>query len=186
MIGNDIIDLKVARAERKSENLRFIDKVFTHNEKTAICNALDPELHLWVLWSMKEAAYKAHQRIYNIPRKLNPGSYECSYSCQANSGIVKIGSNEYPIKIMIKSQYIHSTTYSGELIQNTYINGKSSTNELLSKFLTTLSIDKDEVELYKDPNAIPSICNKNSSKILPITVSHHGNFTAFAIPLINS
>ena len=186
MIGNDIIDLKIARAERKSDNLRFMDKVFTNNEKNLILNAQDPDLQLWVLWSMKEAAYKAHQRIYDLPRILNPGSYECKYSKEENSGIVKIGSSEYGINILITSEYIHSTTYTKEYSQVVYANGNTSKYDLLINFLTQNAFERDEIQLSKDHKGIPSICLKDLSKKLPISLSHHGNFTAFTIPLINS
>ena len=186
MIGNDIIDLKIARTERKSDNSRFMDKVFTDDEKSLILNAHDPELHLWILWSMKEAAYKAHQRIHDLPRKLNPKSYECKYSHQEISGEVKIGSSEYNIDVLITSEYIHSTTSRGELLQMAFTNRQASTFNLLAEFLSRNSINKDEIELFKDLNGIPSIHLKNSSKKLPFSLSHHGNFTAFAIPLINS
>ncbi|SDS39209.1 4'-phosphopantetheinyl transferase superfamily protein [Christiangramia echinicola] len=186
MIGNDIIDLKIARAEGKSDNIRFIDKVFTEFERSLILNSQDPELHLWILWSMKEAAYKAHQRIYDLPRKLNPRTFGCKYIHQENSGKVSIGSIEYSIDVLTTSEYIHSITSSGALLQMAFFNGQTSRSELLARFLSINSIEMDEIKLYKDFNGVPSIPLKNSPKKLPISLSHHGNFTAFAIPLINS
>ena len=56
MIGNDIIDLALARKESNWLRSGFLDKIFTLREKLLISNSQNPETTVWNLWSRKEAA----------------------------------------------------------------------------------------------------------------------------------
>lgn len=74
MIGNDIVDIAIARQTSNWRRPGYLRKVFTDKEQALIHQADDPEQQLWLLWACKEAAYKAwsaefHQRRY-APRSL--------------------------------------------------------------------------------------------------------------------
>ncbi len=58
IVGNDIVDLQVESAQGKSNDLRFMRRVFTASERKAIELSKTPEPTLWRLWAAKEAAYK--------------------------------------------------------------------------------------------------------------------------------
>ena len=58
MIGNDIVDLALAKKESNWKRNRFLDKIFTQKEQLLIANAINPEIMIWNLWTRKEAAYK--------------------------------------------------------------------------------------------------------------------------------
>ena len=58
LVGNDIVDLSVAGVSGKSREVRFVNRVFTEQEKSAIGEHSDPDTILWMLWAAKEAAYK--------------------------------------------------------------------------------------------------------------------------------
>ena len=58
-VGNDVVDLNEQRDSPKSLDKRFISRVFHADEQRLIARAVYPELILWLLWSAKEAAYKA-------------------------------------------------------------------------------------------------------------------------------
>ena len=62
MIGNDIVDLKRITANWKRP--RFLDKTFTLGEQVYIQNSKNKHQMVWLLWSMKEAAYKAYVKQY--------------------------------------------------------------------------------------------------------------------------
>ncbi len=55
MIGNDIVDLN----EIHTPHARFINRVFTPDEKNFIEKNQNQRLIFWAIWSAKEAAYKA-------------------------------------------------------------------------------------------------------------------------------
>ncbi|MFT4791790.1 MAG: phosphopantetheinyl transferase (holo-ACP synthase), partial [Arcticibacterium sp.] len=58
MIGNDVVDLKVAALESNWMRLGFLDKVFSEEEQEVILNSENKSQMVWLFWSMKEAAYK--------------------------------------------------------------------------------------------------------------------------------
>ena len=58
MIGNDIIDLTLAKLESNWKRRGFLEKQFTANEQKLILTAKNSFVLVWKFWSMKEAAYK--------------------------------------------------------------------------------------------------------------------------------
>jgi phosphopantetheine--protein transferase-like protein len=77
-IGNDIVDLAEPGVAGKEHDLRFLDRVFTPEERQRILTAAAPTLALWKTWSAKETAFKiasklreglvfAHQQFEVVP-----------------------------------------------------------------------------------------------------------------------
>jgi phosphopantetheine--protein transferase-like protein len=57
-IGNDIVDLAEPGVAGKEQDTRFMDRVFTPEERARILEAAAPTIALWKTWAAKEAAYK--------------------------------------------------------------------------------------------------------------------------------
>tara|TARA_B100000929_G_scaffold282986_1_gene263586 strand:- start:201 stop:761 length:561 start_codon:yes stop_codon:yes gene_type:complete len=186
LIGNDIIDLNLALTSEKSRNLRFLRKVFTDDEISMIQKSEKPEILLWQFWSMKESAYKAHQRIYSLGRKLNPTSYNCTLEPDSNLGKVRIAKETYIITTEITSKYIHSYTQSADFSEKIICTKTNCDSDLLGCISSVLSLKKGSVSIQKDSNGVPSLCINKLRKHFPFSKSHHGAFTAFFIPLIMS
>lgn len=185
MIGNDIIDLSIVRDQKKSENSRFLDKIFSPSEKDLLYRAEDREIQLWLLWSMKETAYKAHQRNFDLPRILNPLSFQAHLSESANSGTVFVKNVKYYIDFEIGTEFIHSRISETDFLQKIFFSPISNTT-ILSKAAEVLNCDKATLQIIKNKNGVPSIVQKGSPIKIPFSKSHHGKFSAFIIPLINS
>jgi phosphopantetheinyl transferase (holo-ACP synthase) len=77
-IGNDIVDLTEPGVAGKEHDRRFMDRVFTLEERERILGAAAPTLALWKAWSAKETAFKivsklrdgvvfAHRRFEVVP-----------------------------------------------------------------------------------------------------------------------
>jgi hypothetical protein len=64
-VGNDIVDLGNPDALGKSQDDRFLRRVFLPEEQSQISLDSDSDCILWVLWAAKETAYK-------IISKINP------------------------------------------------------------------------------------------------------------------
>ncbi len=186
MIGNDIIDLEIARAERKFENQRFKNKVFTDSEKDQIINSRDPELCLWKFWAMKETAYKAHQRNFNLPRKLNPKAFRCVLEISNSRGKVSIDDSVYHIELDITADYLHATTSSERVFKDVFQKDTDSAFDLIKQITGNYIFKTEDLSIKKNSLGIPSLVFKEHSTEFPFSLSHHGKFTAFAIPLINS
>lgn len=84
MIGNDIIDLRVANLKNNWQRERYLGKIFTANELKVIHNAEDKSLVIWYFWSMKEAVYKIISR-KNQQRFFAPKSFDCQLGIDLSS-----------------------------------------------------------------------------------------------------
>lgn len=185
MIGNDIIDLKISKSEKRVADYRFLKKLFTREEEKIIETSANPESCIWRLWSMKEAAYKAHQRKYRLPRKFNPKAFSCSVFSDTE-GIVVKKAVIYRIQTDSTPEYLHSITNKVAYFQKIYSGGKSEKDQIIKDLACKFDLNKGRLAFQKDGNGIPWIKIDSPGKYIPVSLSHHGNFTAFIIPLINS
>jgi len=67
IVGNDIVDLEESLPSRKSQDTRFLNRVFTANEQSLILSSDNPELQLWLFWAAKETAYKVISKMKTPP-----------------------------------------------------------------------------------------------------------------------
>ena len=155
MIGNDIVDLDLARKESNWKREGFLDKIYTKQEQSLILNDPNPELMLWSLWSRKEASYKIYNRITGI-RGYFPSRLQCHY-VNENSGTVSIDGFVFYTQTQITNDYIYSIAVSEMSIFN--------------KIKPLESLEKIEKE-----NGIPYILDVSSNAISPVSITHHGRF----------
>ena len=154
MIGNDVIDIDLARTESNWKRKGFLDKIFTFSEQLQIQNAQNQELMVWGLWSRKEAAYKIFNRETNI-RLYNPLQFECSemeFSQGIYSGSVASKGTVYFTKTEITPHSIHTVAVSDK-------DNFSRIRELKGRSAITKR------------DGIPQTDAKK-----PVSISHHGRF----------
>lgn len=159
MIGNDIVDLALARKESNWKRKGFLDKIFTENEQLLIYNAKNPEHMLWNLWSRKEAAYKIYNRNTQI-RGYFPLQLEC-FDLEIIDGIsfgkVVIKDFVYFTKTAITSQFVNTIA-----VENVHD-------------FNTIKTLENRKNIQKN-NGIPSFIEKGNLASRPISISHHGRF----------
>ena len=148
MIGNDIVDIQLAKIECNWRRKGYLNKIFTEKEQIYISNSPDPDIAVWNLWSRKEAAYKIWNSQTGL-RKYNPSKIEC-HDFESEIVQVIIEKNIFYTKTLISKSYIHTT---------------AATN-LFDLHLIEI-IDNSEKNI--DYNLFK--INK-----LAISKSHHGNF----------
>ena len=110
MIGNDVIDLVQSRIESNWQRKGFIEKLFTAEEQQYIKDYDKPETMVWLLWSMKEAAYKIYNRQTKI-REFCPKKLSCSLDfidCNLALGKVICNENKYYTKSIFSLESIHT------------------------------------------------------------------------------
>jgi phosphopantetheinyl transferase (holo-ACP synthase) len=154
MIGNDIVDLKLAAKESNWRRKGYLDKIFSKREQVIILSSENPEVMVWNLWSRKEAAYKIYNRLTGI-RKLNPIDFEC-----------------FEMELLIgKVICVDVIFYTKTKITKQFVSTVSVLNP--SDFDKVSKINPKGV--YKI-NGIPFYMDffKN---IKPASISHHGRFT---------
>ncbi|MFV7235581.1 MULTISPECIES: 4'-phosphopantetheinyl transferase family protein [Flavobacterium] len=155
MIGNDIVDLVLAKKESNWRRKGFLNKIFTPKEQLLISNAVNPEVMVWNLWSRKEAAYKIYNRETKI-RAYIPLQLECYYGNE-NFGTVSCNGNMYFTQTVITDEFIHSIA----VLKKEYLNA-----------IKTL----DYNDKISKTNGIPFIIDERTKNIKPVSISHHGRF----------
>jgi phosphopantetheinyl transferase (holo-ACP synthase) len=155
MIGNDVVDLALARKESNWKRKGFLDKVFSVPEQQLIQNDSNPELMVWNLWSRKEAAYKIYNRITGI-RGYFPLRLQCNYEDE-NSGTVAIDGFVFYTQTQITDEYVYSVAVSEMSIFN--------------KIKSLESMENIQKE-----NGIPYFTDAVSNVIYPVSITHHGCF----------
>lgn len=113
MIGNDIVDIVIARKRSNWRRPGYLDKLFTNGEQALIHTADDPERQLWLLWACKEAAYKAwsaefHERRY-APRSLRIIEW-ISTQTDRFQAVLHTQERTYMVKAQANKNFISSST----------------------------------------------------------------------------
>lgn len=151
MIGNDIVDLLQAAKDSNWQRNGFLDKLFTAEEQFLISSDIHPPMMVWLLWSMKESAYKIDSR----ETKLRLFA---------------------PVKLVCKNLIVHDSQATGNVWCNDRIYyTRSQFNE---DYVHTLAgeqeddLDRASVQIM-DYHQEYRISN-------PQSVSHHGRYLALA------
>jgi phosphopantetheinyl transferase (holo-ACP synthase) len=155
MIGNDIVDLALARRESNWQRNRFLDKIFTKNEQQLILNDANPEIIVWNLWSRKEAAYKIYNRETGI-RGYFPLQLECFYE-NTTLGTVSIKEKIYFTQSQIENDSIYTIAVAEK------------------KHFDKIESITSAIEIFKI-NGIPFIIDSASKIKKPVSITHHGRF----------
>ena len=125
-VGNDVVDLKETGNRGKSRDERFLDRVFTPEERSLLAGAACPDALLWALWAAKEAAYKAVSRddpgVCSIPRRYRvalDGENVCKPIDLAGfvgslAGRVLTPRDEVALRVIVTDDYVHALTAGSE------------------------------------------------------------------------
>ncbi|MGE5861797.1 MAG: 4'-phosphopantetheinyl transferase superfamily protein [Ignavibacteria bacterium] len=190
MVGNDIVDLAAAEKESNWRRSGFLEKVFTAKEQAYISNFHNQHLMVWLLWSMKESAYKIFVQ-ENFTRLLAPLKFQCNINTDTEgnfSGEVLLNKNSYSTFSKISSEKISTTAYSKtfpvNFLSGDLIFSKTRQNEIIFSFFSEISenfnIPSGDLSIKKDDFNIPYLLHKGEHLKSSISFSHHGRFGAYA------
>jgi phosphopantetheinyl transferase (holo-ACP synthase) len=155
MIGNDIVDLDLARIQSNWRRKGFLDKLFTINEQELILNNPESELVVWNLWSRKESAYKAFNRLTG-----RSGYFPLRIVCDwKNScfGTVSIGDFLFYTQTETTNSYVYTIAVS-----------KQCHLQKIESLPLSISIEKR--------NGLPFILDEKTNKKIAVSRTHHGRF----------
>ena len=155
MIGNDIVDLKLASVESNWRRPNFLNKICTFSEQNFIAQSKNPELEVWKLWSRKEAAYKIYNRETGI-RGYFPWKLECS--------ITETFENKECGLVSINNKVYHTETY----VDKDFIYTIAATSLQLFDKITAVK----QCQIILKINGLPFL----QSKLKPVSITHHGRF----------
>lgn len=152
MIGNDIVDLQQAALDSNWKRKGFLEKLFTAEEQFLIASyTQNPELMVWLLWTMKESAYKI------------------------NSNITKLRAFA-PVKLVCNNLIILEHSATG----NVYVEGACycTATEFNTDYVHTIAAEQlHELQLARTEI---SIIYDGYHQKSPQSVSHHGRYLALA------
>lgn len=159
MIGNDVIDLALAKKQSNWKRKGFLEKIFTTKEQSLILNSENPEISVWNLWSRKEAAYKIYNRQTQVMAYI-PHRLECFDVAEENGiiyGKVCCYDKIYFTKTMIKSDCIETIAVENvtDIDKITYVESQDNIVKI---------------------NGIPNFYNSKNQTLESISKSHHGRF----------
>lgn len=108
---------------RKSEDARFIDRVFTPDETGLISSAPEPDIVLWSIWACKEAAFKAiskTEKVSSSPRKYSVSldaaqrdRIAAKRRADVFSGSVATPAGNLPLRLVRNRNYVHAVASTG-------------------------------------------------------------------------
>ncbi|GAB3967027.1 4'-phosphopantetheinyl transferase superfamily protein [Spirosoma terrae] len=195
MIGNDIVDLERARVESNWQRSGFLGKLFTADEQRLIQSSTDPGLMVWTLWSMKESAYKLivrrTGRPFFAPQKLVCYVTELDQHTLAGSVFYQ---QEYTVTTVITPHYVASvalatpkkTPFVHQIVtfdDVDYQHQHEGIRQVLKQFLSCKIVTPvSDIVIRKNDIGVPSI-SLGDGQCIPISLSHHGHYGAFAMPV---
>lgn len=179
MIGNDVVDLRFAQKESNWRRKGYLDKTYTAAEQEIILSATNSDLMVWILWSMKEAAYKANNRITHI-REYAPTKINCEVVYGEDDiyyGTAFYNKLEYQIKIFIFREYIHTIAlYNSKDFSVVNVIIVENCPRDYNSYLKQNKILMPDVCIIKNEFGIPNLYNEITKESKPISISHHGSF----------
>lgn len=174
MLGNDIVDLRQARRDSKWERKGYLEKICTPAEQELILNAEVPSVMLWLVWSMKEAAYKAENRLTN-QRLYAPASFSCIQMSFDGTFRVSYKDRLFYISSTLNDKYIHSIAmlHPSDLrhVHISYLQNKPD-------YAQDFARQYPEYSLKKDKAGLPAVIDYQTGLTHAASISHHGQYLA--------
>ena len=185
-IGNDIVDLNLAKTESNWQRVGFLEKQFTKREQQEIYNSKNPFLQVWQFWSMKEAAYKCYTQQVE-KRFFAPLKFECNLISN-DEGTVFFEDKIFYTTTIFSSFYV--STIAKQNATTTSIFSKIGKAENVDKDLKTklaliINIKSEEITKRKSSIGAPLYYYQEKKITKSCSISHHGNYGTFAFTLNN-
>ncbi len=191
MIGNDIVDLQLAAQQSNWQRKGYLDKIFTPYEQDLISKSSNKAKKIWLLWSMKESAYKAYLQKYP-KRFFAPKKLKCNILSK-NMGEVFIGEECFETHSKSSKNYIHTVALStvenknpiSEYFDVDAISFAEKQLEIRSKLKIVVAknfkIPIDNLKISKNRTGVPQLFDYENQLDLSFSLTHHGRFGAFCI-----
>jgi phosphopantetheinyl transferase (holo-ACP synthase) len=186
MIGNDIVDLSLAATESNWQRPGFLEKQFTIKEQEYILNAPNSFLQVWLFWSMKEAAYKSYTQQYE-KRFFGPQKFECSMISKTK-GIVVFKGTTFLTNTFFNTFYCHTIAKQSKeeaVVFSSIGLPKTVDFDIKKEVQKKTGVLVKEILQKKSPIGAPLYYHKEKQLTSACSISHHGNYGAFAFTLYN-
>lgn len=214
--GNDIIALRSINRQRTGQ-FRFYSKILSNSEQARYhqpqFTGMPFENYVWLLWSVKESAYKYLKRItpnlvfsptkiliqdIKIPPRLLINEPEViqwenmGHDEELYTGKVIYSSHIFYFQSKINKDWIATVVNDDKIFDNVYWGIQSIAEEDYyhqSKAVRTFLLKKlntffpGDLHVDKTPVGYPVILKGIQNIHIPVSLSHHGHFVAYSFKL---
>jgi phosphopantetheinyl transferase (holo-ACP synthase) len=189
MIGNDVVDLSDPESWRDACHSRFDRRVFAPEESLSLSMDHSDVQKRWILWSAKEATYKAARR-ESAEIAFSPARFVVDLD-RSLRGSVRYGIRRWPVRVQIDGDCIHSVVSADESFSGTLSGACRLTSaELrdpsegvrqfaLSSIATELGVAISDLRIEK-VGRIPQLIVAGEATPVALSLSHHGAYAGFA------
>lgn len=181
MIGNDIIDLSVAKSESDWQRRGFLEKQFTENEQQLILAASNPFVLVWKFWSMKEAAYKVYAQ-QNEVRFFAPKKFDC-LPMSEKEGLVSFKDQIFYTSSIVARDYIFTLASLEKAIKaySEFVMPQFIDRMIKIKLEDVTAFSAKKIKQKKTKNKAPVYYYKDILLTKSCSISHHGNYGVFSL-----
>jgi len=189
MIGNDIIDLSDPESSPNACHSRFDRRVFSVDEFEALSSDYSEVQRRWILWSAKEAAYKAARRV-SADVSFSPLCFVVDLD-RALCGSVQHEGYSWMVRVEVERDCVHAVVGQAdafpEIISATR---RLTTSELcdpsagvrrfaIESIAEALGVARSDLQI-ESMGRIPQLIWVGPDVRASISLSHHGWFVGFA------
>ncbi len=190
MIGNDIVDLMVAKTQSNWERKGFLNKIFTEEERAIILGSNNPFQLVWLFWSMKESVYKIYVQKHRH-RFFAPKKFKCELISEIK-GSVNINNERYHTNTKITDDYIFTEAVEKntdvtvrdyfELNNTRYLTQSKTVYQKLKKAISKIrNLPINTIHIKKNTVGAPELYQNNKLVAISFSISHHGRYGAYSI-----
>jgi hypothetical protein len=104
-LGNDVVDTLHHGGAGKSENPRFLERVFAPPERDAIRSSHRPDLTFWVHWVGKEAVFKSTSKVLGTPPVFHHRLFQVAFPEEGLRGLLDPSSPGRPLPLQGTGSY---------------------------------------------------------------------------------
>jgi len=189
MVGNDVVDLSDPESSRGANHLRFDRRVFTPEELEALSIEYSDVQRRWILWSAKEATYKAVRRGC-AEIAFSPARFVVELD-RSLCGSVAIGDRRWPVRVQIGAECVHAVVSANESFVGTLSSSRRLTSAELgdpshavrrfaiASIAEALGVTASDLRIEKN-GRIPQLIVAREAAPVALSLSHHGAYMGFA------
>lgn len=189
MIGNDVVDLSDPESSREACHWRFDRRVFTPEELEVLSIDRTDVQWRWILWSAKEAAYKAARR-ESSRVAFSPARFVVNLD-RSLCGSVSYGIRRWPVRVQIDADCVHAVVAEDESFTGTLSGSRRLTTAelrdpsqgvrrfVIASIATELGVATSDLRIEK-VDRIPQLMLAGEAAPVALSLSHHGSYAGFA------
>lgn len=191
MIGNDVVDLRDPEV-RGTSHPRWDMRVFSAPEQEAIQASGAPNRLRWILWAAKEAAYKVARKL-DRRTVFSPPRFEVRLDVTLRGHVHHPGGT-LPVVVDEAQARIHAIATDAEpdareLVEQVLcwdgdevMAGRALRARVRGELAARLELPAEDLEIDR-VGRIPVVLLQGEPLDVDLSLSHHGEFLAFACDL---